>query len=152
MKNSLIFILLFLSTTSHSVVVEIKQLCKNDSFYSQEIEILAPTTAGHLTIHMLEQAGIDFLGNENGISGLLNTPTGLDSYEVISDNHMRAYGWCYSVDGSQPNVLASEYPLFPDSDCKLTWFYGYAEMIDNEWISYCKPVYLKPNSFVCSKN
>ena len=151
MKIIISIISLLVTLSAFPVTVEIKNLCEDSSYFSQDLERFTNTSSVHLSVYTFNQEKIPFIGNENGITGLLGTPQGLDAYEVIADDHMRVYGWCYSVDGSRPSVLASEYPIEPNSDFKLTWFYAYAELIGDKWISYCTPVFMNPNSFVCGQ-
>ncbi len=148
----LILTLILFSQSAFAVKFEIKELCKNSSYYADNISIEEETTVGHLTIQILENLELSYQGNENGIAGLLNTPVGMDGYEVLADNHMRAYGWCFSVNGVEPNILASEYILNKNSTDTISWYYGYAELINDEWISYCTPTYKHPTSFVCKNN
>jgi hypothetical protein len=145
----IILLCTILAGSAHAVTFEIKNLCDDSAYYTEEIEILTDTTVGHLTIHTLNTSDIEYAGTENGINTILNTPVGLDAYEILADNRMRVYGWCYEIDGAQPATLASQFPIDPDSDCKLTWFYGYAELVNDDWISYCTPVYKNPHAFVC---
>lgn len=147
--KKLSILLLLLTSSAYAVVFEIKNLCDDSAYHKESIQILTTTNVGHLTLNTFKTSNIEFIGNESGMNSILGTPIGLDAMEVLDDNHMRAYGWCYDVDGKQPDMLASEYPIDPNSDCKLTWFYGYAEYLNGEWISYCTPTHLNPNSFVC---
>ena len=62
-----------------------------------------------------------------------------NSMEIENDKEIRAYGWCYSVDGIAPDLLADEYVL-TGNEKNITWFYGYATQILGHWESQCVPV------------
>jgi hypothetical protein len=152
MKNLIILIACCLFVSSaNAVVFQIKNLCEDTNYHYEEIEILDKTTAGHLTTYVLSNNEIDYIGNEHAINSILGTPVGLDAFEVLSDTSMRVYGWCYSVNGVDPDVLSSEVQILPHSESIITWYYGYAELLKDDWISYCNPVYKDPKSFVCNK-
>ena len=145
----LIAIALYFLPNAQAVRFNIINLC-NDSFYhSSNTEVLLPTTVAEITLETLINNDIPYIGSESGINSMLGTDTSLDSYEIISDSRMLAYGWCYSVNGVEPNALMSEFVIDPASEQTIDWYYGYAEYLDGEWISYCTPVYKSPRAFVC---
>ncbi len=149
MKLTTLILTLTFSLSNLAATIEIKNLCDDSSYYQESFIILNDTTVGHITTFMLENAKIPFVGNENGINSILNTPTGLDAYEVLADDHMRVYGWCYSVNGKQPTRLISEYVIDRNKHDHIVWFYGFAEFKANKWTTYCHPVYKQPTSFIC---
>lgn len=138
-------------TPTYAVIFEVKNICEDSAYHTEEIEILNKTTVGHLTMYSLTTSNIDFIGNEHGLNSLLNTPVGLDAYEILSDTNMKVYGWCYSVNGVEPDILSSEVEILPHSESIISWYYGYAELVKDEWISYCTPVYKNPTDWACKK-
>ena len=147
----ILFLSVLLSSTVQAIEFNIHNICDNGLFLSEEITVLLDSNVSDITLYALDINQIDFIGSEYGISSMLGTPTGLDSYEVIDENHMLAYGWCYSVDGIAPDQLMNEYPIIPNIHHQISWFYGYAEIKDGEWLSYCTPVSQNPRSFICKK-
>lgn len=121
--------------------------CSSKPLLSQE---LAPKfeTVGDLTIYTLEKNRIPYLGDEQGINSVFNTPVGMDSLEVISDTEMRSYGWCYFVDGKMSTDYANKYYLKP-TDKKIQWIYGYAHLIKDQWVSMCEKAYKIKPKFLC---
>lgn len=111
-------------------------------------QVSAEATVGDVTVAYLVKNQIPFVGSAQGIGSLFNTPMGLEAIEVISDTQMRAYGWCYFVDGVGPDILASEYPL-DSSMQKLEWIFGYADYDSGQWTSYCRPAYRLRPEFLC---
>jgi hypothetical protein len=60
--------------------------------------------------------------------------------EEIREDELRAYGWCYSVDGIAPDLLADEYVL-TGSEKVIAWFFGFASRIGGNWETQCRPVF-----------
>jgi hypothetical protein len=60
--------------------------------------------------------------------------------EEMNDKELRAYGWCYSVDGITPELLADEY-ILSGTESKITWYFGYASRVLGHWVSQCQPVF-----------
>ncbi|MBP9682674.1 MAG: DUF4430 domain-containing protein, partial [Bacteriovorax sp.] len=63
------------------------------------------------------------------------------------DTKMRSYGWCYSINGKLPDVLASQV-FFQDQADYLVWYYGYSTYDLGVWTDYCVPAdRIKPVQF-----
>lgn len=104
---------------------------------------------GALTIDFLNKKKIPYLGNERGLKSVFNTPVGDALMEVVSDNEMRAYGWCYFVNDLGPDVFADEYPL--DAGIKkIEWLFGFAHYKNGQWISSCTPAFTVRPKFLCN--
>ena len=149
MKNLILFSLLVVTNITHAIDFKVLDLCSKDTVYQTSIMIEEPTTVGDLSAYLLSRAELNFLGNRDGVNSLLNTPIGDEAIEIISNERMRVYGWCYRVNGIEPDVLMSKYTIDPKSARSITWFYGYAELIKHDWISYCTPVYETKPDFIC---
>jgi hypothetical protein len=147
----LLVIALYFLPNARAVRVNIYNLCEDSFYHSSNTEVLLPTTVADITLDTLNNNEIPFLGSESGINSMLGTSTSLDSYEVVSDNRMFAYGWCYSVNGLEPDLLMSEFVIDPASEQVISWYFGHAEYLDGEWISYCTPVYKSPRAFICGE-
>lgn len=122
--------------------------CEETPLFKQEVLFQDTDTVGSLTIKTLELNKIPFQGTEVGINSIFKTPTGLDALEVISETEMMAYGWCYSINGLEPNVFPNEIPISQNSD-KILWWYGYAHFKDGNWISQCEPSFKRKPSQFC---
>jgi hypothetical protein len=140
-----IFILFFIMSAS---ALEISFIGPCDEVPLLVDHVPAEATVGDVTVSYLVEKQIPFVGSAQGIGSLFNTPMGLEAIEVISDTQMRAYGWCYFVDGVGPDILANEYPL-DSSVQKLEWIFGYADYDSGEWTSYCRPAYRITPEFLC---
>jgi len=149
MKKILSIILLAITTQASAFEFTITDICENKLVLNENIEILNDVSAGDLTLYMFKQYEIPYIGNIDSISSIFNTKTGLDSYEVISDTEMKVFGWCYEIDGVQPDVFMSQVTIDPTVHKKMNWFYGYAHYKEGEWLTYCTPVYEDKNEFIC---
>lgn len=94
------------------------------------------TNVGQGTLAVLSRAGIPYQGTARAMNSIFNTPVGLDAMEVISDTEMMAHGWCYSVDGVQPEYFADEVEI--DNYANVLWWVGYAHYIEGKWVSQCE--------------
>lgn len=108
------------------------------------------SNVGALSIGTLKKMNIPFKGSEAGLASVFNTPTGDDALEILSDYEMRAYGWCYSVDGVAPEIYPDEVPL-TDKTKVVTWHFGFARYYKGEWVTQCTPAYSVRPDFLCSK-
>ena len=76
-----------------------------------------------------------FEGGTYGITQMFGLGNDID---VISNEEMKAYGWCFSLDGVVTETMADD-TLILSQDSKLRWFYGYAHHLRGEWIAQCVP-------------
>jgi hypothetical protein len=146
----ILFLLFFFSVPTYALRVEFIGPCDSRPFLSRDYTSSPNDTIGDVTINLLQNAGIPFLGDSKGINQIYNSPIGLDAMEVISNNEMLAYGWCYELDGK---ILES----YPDEvkvghGKKLKWFYGYAHYLDGIWIAQCLASHLRRSLFMCQRN
>ncbi len=77
----------------------------------------------------------EYQGSTGGV-GSINQMS--NQIEVISDTEMKAYGWCYQVDQQAPDVMPDAYPL-QGNESVIDWFFVYAHMKNNKWLSMCTP-------------
>ena len=121
---------------AHALTFEITAPCSKEAASEGSIDLpSAPMTLGAATMLILHKEGLPFVGSDRGLNSLLHTPVGDQSLEVLSDSHMKAYGWCFEVNGRIPDELAHQFRLKGPEH--LRWFYGYAEYKDGEWVSFC---------------
>lgn len=110
----------------------------------------ATRSAGEVTVEVLEKRREPFVGDAHGISSIRGTPTGNAALEILSDREMRAYGWCFSVNGVEPGVFADEVILARDDDV-VRWYFGSAHYLDGRWLTMCDPSHLAPRPFLCGE-
>lgn len=145
----IILLLLSLSMQTLALDFSITNLCDNSPYLKTSIQILAPANVGEISLYVFETFEVPFDGNGASFSSIINTPTGLESYEIISDNEMKVYGWCFQVNGTQPDRFMNEIIIDPSKKSHINWFYGFAHLKNNQWISYCTPAYEDRSSFIC---
>jgi Domain of unknown function (DUF4430) len=139
---------LVFASQAFAITFEITAPCSKEVAAQGRYELpMAPMPVGAATILILEAEGLPYIGSDRGLNSLLQTPVGVKAMESISDNEMRAYGWCYEVNGKIPDELAFQYKLKGPEH--LRWFYGYAEYKDGEWISFCNPTAASTNHQHC---
>lgn len=150
MKKILSLFFVFCCSNAHAIDWKIYGACEESPVHQGKFEADLNKSVGAVSLDIFKQFGIPYVGNEDGLNSLLNSPIGLDSIEVVSDEEMRVYGWCYLVNGKQPLELAGQLKFTSQSD-KLIWFYAYSTNLRNEWIDYCSPAYwIKAKQF-CGK-
>lgn len=134
-----LFILFFLSSLSlnaYSQNITFKHPCTDEVMANRQYTEGSESSLGSLSIKLLSDNQIAYQGNSTGINQILNTPIGLEALDVLSDNEMLAWGWCFSVDGIIPEVLADQ--VYLDVYSEVIWFFGYAHYLDGQWVSQCQ--------------
>lgn len=148
MKSPLLTLLSLLqSTMSFGASVSVIAPCEELPSLVYEKEETDSLNIGTLTVLAFNELEIDYIGNAHGMNSILNSPTGMDAMEIISDKEMFAYGWCFSVNGQSPAVYADEVQA-QDSD-EVLWWYGFAHYNSGKWLSMCTPSYLRQDSLFC---
>ena len=145
---SLLFILSF---KVDAISYEVIGPCFKTPLYNGILDInILNNSAGSASIVIFDLKKIPYVGSEAGFNSITNTPTGKDSIEILSATKMRAYGWCYSVNGLSPDVLANNY-TFETTNDKLVWYFAYSTYDNGRWVDYCMPSYNIAASQFCSK-
>lgn len=101
----------------------------------------AKISVGAFSLQVFDSHGIPYIGSELGFNSIIGTPTDRGSIEIVSKDEIRAYGWCYSVDGKFPERMPHEV-FFDHPEAELVWFYAYSTIKNNQWQGdYCSPAY-----------
>lgn len=140
----LILSLIFVVSSAHAARFEVLGL---GPIFSVEISTRSGDTVASVTkrtfTHAQAAGLIDaFSFSDVGVDSI--TPprqAPLEHYtEIVGPREFRAYGWCYSVDGVSPDLLADEYAL-SGSEGIIRWYFGYATRMDQTWELQCAPVF-----------
>lgn len=107
----------------------------------------ADRSVGRATIEILERNSIPFQGSEEGINSIFNTPVGSAAIEIINAREMRAYGWCYELDGIRPELMPDQVRLTGVE--LLRWFYAFSHYKNGDWVSYCEPAHIVRPTSLC---
>lgn len=140
MKALVLFILMTFSLTTEAITYSVTGPCSKKPLNSGEVEIDLNSNLGVISMALFDQAKIPYDGSELGMSSIHGTPVGLDAIEVLSDTKMRAYGWCFSINGFIPDTLSNEVFFKAQSD-HLMWFFAYSTYDQGVWTDYCVPSY-----------
>lgn len=113
------------------------------------MKVHSSQSVGDISIQALQDNNIPFQGISQGINSILNTPTGLEALDVVSDTEMFAYGWCYSINGYEPDKFPNE--VYVQETDHILWWFGFARYKDGQWISQCKPSSKRRLTQYCEK-
>jgi hypothetical protein len=143
-----IFILLSI-LSFNLLAVEIKFIgpCDENFIMRKNVSEVYPNV-GELTVETLKKFNVPFIGTPEGLSSIFETPIGERSLEVVSDIEMRAYGWCYSVDGIAPELYPHQVPVYSHTK-SVVWHYGFARYYKGQWVTQCTPAYTIKPKFLC---
>ena len=122
--------------------------CKETPLFEKKIDIDISENLGEVTVKILEKSGIDYVGSAGGMNSINNTPTGLDALEVLSDVELRAFGWCYSVNGQVISEYTDKYYLKQNDEVK--WFFAFAHYYKGKWLTMCTPARTLASSSLCN--
>lgn len=113
-----------------------KVIGKNSEvLFSSTTEVSLPQTVGQISVENFNKNQIPFVGDIDGIVNIYRIESELD---LISDTDMKAYGWCYSINGIVPEDFVHKVNVTAQ-ETELVWFYGYAYYKSGEWVSQCVP-------------
>ncbi|MGZ5279863.1 MAG: hypothetical protein ACXWC9_07975 [Pseudobdellovibrionaceae bacterium] len=147
MKIILTFIFLFCGL-AHGARLKVIGPCSADPLFETETSLQPGTTLGDWTIDLLIKNQIPHKGDRSGIQSILNSPVGDDSFEILSDTQMRAYGWCVSVNNEQPGLMPDQV-ILNDPQSEVVWFYAYSLYNRGDWKDMCTPSHQVKSSFIC---
>ena len=135
MKRLFVFLVLFfVSLNSQALEIEIIDE-SGFKVFKVDYEVLSSTTVGDLSVEVFEQFKVPFDGNAIGMHSIMGIEPRVD---IISKKEMKAYGWCFEVDGIAAETLPHETPISA-ANKSLVWYYAYAHYLAGEWIAQCIP-------------
>lgn len=149
-KYLIVVLALLACSGAQAVSWKIFGACDNKPVHEGSFAADITKSVGQISLEIFDLHKIPYIGSAEGLNSIINSPTGLDSIEVVSDTEMRAYGWCYTVNGRQPLEMPHQLQ-FQSQDDKLVWFYAYSTNKNNEWTDYCVPAYHIQAEQFCSK-
>ncbi|RYZ66065.1 MAG: hypothetical protein EOP09_13270 [Proteobacteria bacterium] len=146
MRNwaGLVFIVLGSTSASFAdVTVRFEGVAGETVFQAKE-KLSSDITVGDLSILVLEREAklkrTTYQGSREGIRSIGELSSAM---EVESDRIMRAYGWCFKVNGQIPMLYSHEIPLrlsvTEDNNAEIVWFYSYAYYDSGVWTKMCVP-------------
>lgn len=124
--------------------------CAPESIYSGSFKTDLEESVGATSLNIFDAEKITYIGSESGMSSILDTPVGDEAIEILSDTKMRAYGWCFSINGAIPDALSNEVYFTKQND-HLSWFYAFSTYDQGVWTDYCVPSYKIKAPQFCKK-
>jgi hypothetical protein len=116
--------------------VSLKVIGKNkEILFSEKTSVSLPQTVGQVSVDIFKTQQIPFLGDVDGIHSIYGIGSDL---EILSDSEMKAYGWCYSINGVVPEGFVYQINV-TEPHTEIVWFYAYAYYKAGQWISQCVP-------------
>ncbi len=148
MRHFLLFLSILLSQSLMAQSLEVVGACSKEPIATFERTEFSPQSLGAFTLDALDSLGLEYQGNERGINSIEGSVIGMDALEVLSDSQMRAYGWCFSINGEVPEIFADEISLVSAED-KIVWFFAFAHYLDGQWVAQCVPAHTVSPSKLC---
>lgn len=145
----LLIICILTLSYAHAGIIKFVGPCSERPVFETNFSPLEDDTVGSVTVEVLASNDIPFLGTERSMNSIFNTPTGLDAMEVLSDTQMNAHGWCYSINGKEPNLFANE--IKAQQNDEILWWFGYAHYDSGKWITQCEPTYTRAPEQFCAQ-
>jgi hypothetical protein len=127
-----LFFILFLSVQSFAVTFEVRGK-KQDLLFQTNSSTAVPVKLGQLTVNILDVGQIPYVGNSSGILKIFQLE---QDVVVVSDTEMKAYGWCFSIDGLTPETMADQTEI-TDLNSKIIWCWAYAHYENGQWTGQC---------------
>jgi hypothetical protein len=137
-----------LSFPAAAVTLQVQSLCSEAFTLDAFIDATTSDNVGSVTLKGLDEAGIPYVGTSAGISSIGDSPSGEKAMEILSSTHLRAYGWCFSINGVEPASMPNEINITSNDDL-IHWYYGFAEYKDGQWITYCTPTHEAKPKYIC---
>lgn len=143
-----VLILMFQVIAFAATSFEVIGPCSEEPILSTSVTKTKAINIGALTIDQLDKNNFEYIGTENKIDSIDGTPVGQAALEIISRSEMRAYGWCFYVNGQEPEVYPNEVKM-SKSVKSVQWIFGYAHYVAGEWVSMCEPSWKVKPKFLC---
>lgn len=131
-KLVLIFFVSFVALVSQAVTVKIT-VKKGQELLNSKIESVMPSTVGDISVQVFDAAQIKYEGGSYGFSKIYDLGQDID---VISDTEMKAYGWCFAINGEVPETMPDKTEVL-HQESVIEWYYAYAHYKGGEWIGQC---------------
>lgn len=128
----LLFLCQFTYATTIEVIGPLKTIIPQES-----VQVNLEDSLGKISVNFFNQKNLSYVGNEAGIVSIQEDGNWI---EIISDTEMKAYGWCFSLNGKVLETMSDQTFLVSQND-HIRWFYAYAHYKDGYWIAQCHPVF-----------
>ena len=134
---AVVLTLSFLSFASRGATLIVEDFCSANPLLDVQVEVAESMTVSDFTLQQLQSSNIAFQGAKEGINSILSSPTGMVALDVLNDQEMRAFGWCYTVDGQLSDAFMHQQPITNQS--VVRWFFAYSYYQSGVWTDFCLP-------------
>ncbi len=148
LSSLVILAALTLASPLYAVQFAVTGACSERPLIQGDFKTDLEESVGKISLEIFDFYNVPYQGTAHGLNSIFNSATGLDAMEVLSETKMRAYGWCFSVNGVVPDVLASE-TFFSKQNDYLHWFYAYSTYDQGVWTDYCVPAHTIKSQQFC---
>lgn len=128
--TKIVALLLTFGIQANAVTVEVTG-ASGERLFIGETRFAA--NVGLVSVAAFDFAQVPYVGGEYGFSSIYDLGNRMVQ---IPPAELKAYGWCFSIDGFVPDTMADQTPV-PDADSKVRWFYAYAHKLNGKWIGQC---------------
>lgn len=132
MRSLVLIFFVFSFHFASAVSMEVIGL-EGEVLFSKKSEIQLPSTVGKVSVEIFDENEVPYDGNEIGMHSIYDLEQEID---IISKKEMKAYGWCFSINGKVPETLTDTTPVLDQGD-EIVWFYAYAHYLAGDWIGQC---------------
>src|SRR5438445_13693274 len=108
MKNVILFLLVLVPLSANAIKWKVIGPCSDKPVFQGTYEADLKKSVGQTSQEIFDKNKVPYIGYAAGFNSINNSPTGLDAMEVVSDEVMRAYGWCYAVNGKIPTEIPDQ--------------------------------------------
>ncbi|MCB0420806.1 MAG: hypothetical protein KDD61_07410 [Bdellovibrionales bacterium] len=148
LRTLLLICITFLNLKGYSLEVQILHPCHFQTLAHQYYSTTQVMTVGQITLQLLSQQSFSYVANEAAVHRILNSPIGNEALDIVNDHTMRAYGWCYLVNGVYSEDFPSQKIVGPYDT--ITWYFGFALYDKGQWVRQCAPAHEAPPLAFCS--
>ena len=144
-----IFIFLVFANSSYAQIqFKIIGACSKEPILNEKVSMHNANNVGAFTIERLIKNNLEHIGDQQKLESIDSSPVGEKALEIINRKEMRAYGWCFYVNGEQPEVYPHKIKMNPNIN-SVTWVFAYAYYKDGEWLSMCEHSWKIKPPFLC---
>ncbi len=151
MIKFLICLFFFTWKPLNAAEIEVIGPCSPAPVYAHLFTANFSLSLGKNTVIVFDALNVNYVGNEIGMHSILNTPVGNEAIEILSETSMRAYGWCFTINGAIPDELAGQVKLSSQND-KIAWFFAFSTYESGKWLDYCVPSFTVRSQQFCQKD
>ncbi len=148
-KNSLLGCCLWLSTAAFGIEITVEDPCSSQAWLTEEVALVPGTSLGQMSLEAFDRADLTYQGSPAGILSIRGLVPSNKALEIRADGSMRAYGWCYLLNGSKLEKMPDQ--AFPENERdQIVWYLGFATYQNGSWGDYCIALAESQKQYMCA--